>query len=979
MSKKPILLFVAFALFVLYASAQGVNPGSVKGRLIDSTSKQVMKAATITIMEAKDSSIVTYAISDSTGRFNFDKLDANTYLFTITFQGYDDVVKRVTVANGTAGVDLGNVYMKPSANVLQEVIVQSTPPISLKKDTVEFNAGSFKTKPNAVAEDLLKKLPGVEVDKDGNIKAQGESVSRILVDGKRFFSDDPKLATKNLPPDVIDKIQVFDALSDQSAFTGFDDGNRVKTINIVTKKDKRKGYFGRAVAGVGDKDLYQASVNVNRFNGNQQMSLVGQGNNTNQQLFSVQDQLGSFSGGGGRGGSGGGGGGGSRGGGGGGGGNRGSSVSTTNGNNGLTTTWAGGLNYRDVWSKKTEVYGSYFYNNLQVVKDQKIATENFIKGDSSIYNNQDQNSKTTNQNHRFNFNIEQQFDSSNSMIFRTNVSYQNTDAGSNQQSVSTKGKTLAYGNSNSITTRENDGYSGSGQLTLRHKFKAPGRTLSLDMNFNGSTNDGDGTSYSVNTSFDKNGLNPTVKTVNQRYDSKSNNNSYSGTLSYTEPVGKGQLIELAYNATLSKNNSSRLTYNYDSTTHGYTMIDSGLTNNFENTNTQNRFTLSYRMQQAKFNFSVGSGVLFSTQESDNLSKSIFLKQNFVNLYPTANFNYQFTKSNQIRFFYTGRTSQPSVTQLQPVTDYSNPNSITQGNPDLKQEMTHSFRLLYNKYDQQTFRSMFASVNASFVANNIVNAVTYVQPGKPLPPGVPTGTPNGATVTKPINLNGTFNIVGYFNYSFPLKKPKSNLNFASNVSYSTTPGLVNDTLNTTRNTALGETIRWTTNLSSNFDMNFSSTSTYNIARYSIQPDQNANYFSQALNVEATAYTNNGWLIASDFDFTAYTGRADGYNTVVPLWNASVAKQFLKNKAAEIRFSVFDLLNQNVSITRNTTENYVQDVQTKVLTRYFLVTFTYNLRNFAGGQGQRMPGFFRGNGGGGRNGFGGGNGGGGFRKQ
>src|SRR6185312_12830223 len=263
--------------------------------------------------------------------------------------------RNVSITDSNSNVDMGTLLLQHSNELLEAAIVQR-PPMGIRKDTVEYNAGSFAVKPNATAEDLLNKMPGITVDHSGTVTAQGETVQRVLVDGKRFFSDDPKLATRNLPPDIIDKIQVFDDLSDQSKFTGFDDGNRVKTINIVTKKNSRKGYFGKTVVGDGTNENYDLSINMHRFDGNSQLSVLGQGNDINKQNFTPQDIFG-----------GGGGGGGRRGGG-------GAQASTSPQSNGVTTVWAGGINYRNTYgtnpNHSTDVYGSYFYNSQHVSVDQ---------------------------------------------------------------------------------------------------------------------------------------------------------------------------------------------------------------------------------------------------------------------------------------------------------------------------------------------------------------------------------------------------------------------------------------------------------------------------------------------------------------------------------------------------------------------------------------------------------------------------------
>lgn len=910
------IYLIAFIFISTVSFAQ--TTGILKGKLLDTVGKQSLKDASVTLLDAEDSTLEIFVLATANGEFEMKNISFGTYLLQINFQGYTSFNKKVTFSKEKPALEMGTIYLQPQSNDLNEVIVQSARPIVMKKDTVEYNAGSFKTKPNAVVEDLLKKLPGVEVSKDGAVKAQGETVTRILVDGKRFFGDDPKMATKNLPPDIIDKIQVFDDQSDQSKFTGFDDGNRIKTINITTKKDKRKGFFGKGIAGGGannDGALYDNSLNLSHFNNNQQMTVLAQANNVNKQNFSKQDILGS----------------------------RGS------GNSGITKTIGAGLNYKDVWGKKTDVSGSYFYNNQTTENASNSLSQNLIKLDSTTFTNRTSNSLQQNENHRFNFNIEHQFDSSNSIIIRPNLSTQHTSSHSNDSSNATESKAsaLIY-NSVSHSTRENTGYNGTLEATFRHRFPRKGRTYSIGVTLGGSTNNGDGNNYSFITY-------PTrFKTVNQQFNSTNNSNNISTTLSYTEPVGKNQLIELSYNYSYNNSNSNRTTYNYNTASKNYDLQDSLLSNKYENNYKSNRGTLSYRIQGTKYTISVGSGIQYGERESHNISKVININQNFTNIYPTANFNYEFSKTRSLRFFYNGRTSQPTINQLQPLVTTSDSINIRSGNPDLKQQFAHTFRLLYRSFDMTTQRVIFATINASMIQNDIQNSVTQYT--------------NGRTLTVPVNLNGTYSLSGYFNYGFPLKKPKSNLNFSTNVSYNQNQNLVTNVDNSnasttignyTKNTSLSQSISWTTNLKDNFDMNFSSNSNYNIARQTLQSTQNANYFTQTFSTEATYYTNSGWIVSTDFDYIYSSGRSAGYNNSVPLWNASFAKQLFKKKEGEIRFFVFDLLNQNVSFTRTLTGNTIQDVQNKVLTRYFMLTFTYNLRKF-GQKGDRkskdgMPNF------------------------
>lgn len=940
---RAFLLLTACLAYTICLQAQSNKTGFIKGRLIDSVAKQNLKA-TITVLSAQDSTLESYTLSKEDGSFQINNISLGKHLLHISHTGYEAITRVFTLTEDRNSFDFGTIYLLLKANDLGNVtVVQS--PIVIKNDTTEFNASSFKTRPNATAEDLLKKLPGVQVDRDGNIKAQGEQVQKVLVDGKRFFGNDPKMATKNLPSEIIDKVQVYDAQTEQSAFSGFDDGNREKTINIITKKDKRKGYFGKAAAGVGENERYAANLSVNRFNGNQQISLIAQANNTNQQNFSIQDLLGVMNtGGGGMMGMFGGGGGGrsnvsvSSSGGARGGGFSGIGNFLSSSTPGVATTYAAGLNYNDAWSKNTSVSGSYFYNNLDIITNQDKLTQSLLATDSSIFRKEDSYSDRKNGNHRFNFEIDQRIDSFTSVLIRPTFSSQDNDSYSETFTNITRGKLGFINNTTVKNHTTTNGYNFSNSILLRRRFGKKGRTVSINFTHGLSSNDG-------RTTTDYVGYDSTAYVI--RYSDREADN-YGVNLSYTEPVGKKAMFEITYAYNYNKNNSNQNAYLFDALLNAY-VNNNVLSNDFRNLNTSYREGINYRRQINKdWSYTVGMAVQQTTLTSVNRTKNVDLAQDFINYFPSLQIQYSKNRVNNLRFNYRGSTSQPSVTQLQDVPDLTNPLYITNGNPALKQQFTHNFNLFYSKINIFTFKNIFASVNFAYTHDKIANS-TVIAVNNMVIDNVPLA--RGAQYSKPVNINGAYNLSAFFNVGFPVKKPKSNINFTTTVLHNRDINLLNGIENITRNYILGELITYNINVKEQFDLNFTSSSNYTIARYSLQPQINGDYFYQTFSAEPTYSTKSGWVASLDFDYSIYTGQAAGFNQSVPLLNASISKLMFKNKAGELKLSVFDLLNQNQSISRTVELNNIVDTRTNVLQRYVMLTFTYNLRKF--GQGAMPP--------------------------
>jgi hypothetical protein len=977
MNKYLLLILSCMMLFTTHSFSQGKTRGSVKGILIDSAGgNQPLVNATVSLRPVNgDSTEAEYTVTDKNGAFAMKGIRPGQYRLLITYEGYRHIEKRFSVTDSASVIDYATVYMQRADKMLEEVIIER-PPMGVKKDTVEYNAGSFAVKPNAVAEDLLNKMPGITVDRSGTVTAQGETVTRVLVDGKRFFSDDPKLATRNLPPDIIDKIQVFDDLSDQSKFTGFDDGNRVKTINFITKKNSRKGYFGKTVASDGTDQDYDESINMHRFDGNSQISLLGQGNDINKQNFTPQDIFGSGGGGGRRGGNGGGGGG--------------ASASTSYLSNGVTTVWAGGTNYRNTFgdnpNHSTDVYGSYFYNYQHIVLKTTDSALTSINGDSSNATNGNSTAISRIASHRIYLNIESRLDTNNSIIFRPNITFQRSTPNGNSSSATFDNNGNPVNTIVGNTSSDNSGFNiNSSNLQYRHRFDKPFRTISLDINTTANINNGTGYNYSVDHFYQPQA---SSTTINQFYNDSLHSITLTPTLSYTEPLSKKQILQFTYYHAYTKSTTINNTYDYVDTLKTYTHFDSLFSNSYKFTSNADNFALAWRVQDPKYNVSVGTGVQFTNFTSDNTTKDITVAHNYVNYTPTVNFQYQFSNTQHLRLNYSGRTGTPSASQLQPLTTTSDSVNFQVGNPGLKPQFTHSLRLLYADFDPGTQHVIFATINASTIINDIQSA-TYRR------------TTGGQTSTY-VNLNGTYNLSGFFNYGFPLKRPKSNLNFMTNITYAQSQTLLaQDSLAAaagnyqhlyTKTTGLNETIRWTTNIKKNFDMNFSATSGYTIntipglqppavpdtvktsTTRSVNANSNLNTFTETLATDFTAYTNTGWLFAATFDYTYTYTNSKAYNVSAPILTPSIAKQLFKKKNGELRLTVFDVLNQNTSVSKSSTSGNTTYSRTNVLGRYAMLTFTWNLNNFAGANQRRMPGMFpgmfRGPGGGGRPGGGGG---------
>ncbi|HRG82978.1 MAG TPA: outer membrane beta-barrel family protein [Chitinophagaceae bacterium] len=926
--RKIYLFILLFTGLCSTVSAQ--RNGTVKGIAYDTISKQPVAAATVSVLDRKDSSLVSFTMTGNDGRFEVRGLSDGDYRLLITHVNYHNSNKYFTIKESNRNPDLGNLAISDKAKVLEEVVLAAeAPPVTLINDTIQYNAGSFKVQPNASVEDLLKKLPGVKVEKDGTIKAQGEKVQKVLVDGKEFFGNDPKIATKNLPADAVDKVQVYDKQSDQAQLTGFEDGNYEKTINLKLKKDKKKGVFGKVMAGGGTRERYEGKFNVNSFKGARQMSAIGMANNDNGEGFTFMDIL-NFTGelarmqrGGG--------------------GNINISVTgdqaaamgVTNmgGRNGITTAWGGGLNYNNIIGKKLDLQSNYFYNRMNPVQESHIQRQYLLPGTS--YYNQDTYADNLSNNHRLNFNLLWQLDSMNSIRFTPSLSFQQADnrSQSGYQTLSALKTLTNDGNSDNASTSK--GYSFRNEITWRKKFAKKGRTFSLSLQTSLNDSKGDGSLQSINRFYDPNGTLLKRDTLNQQSATNAQLKAYNARAVYTEPLGKRSLLELSLGKSDSRNNSEKLTYDYNKGNGKYDQINNQLSNDFSNDYGFTNAGIRIRTQKKKYSYSVGA----SWQQAElqgkivNGNKDSVISKSFRNILPNARFQYNFSRFKSISITYGTSTNQPSMQQLQPVPDNSNPLNIREGNPDLKQEFTQTVQGHLNWLSPFRNKNFFMFFTLQTTKNKIVNYDSI-------------NLLNGIRTSKPVNVNGVYNINGNISYSMPVKFLKGTIELSTGGGFNRNKLLINDingkaVLNDIRTVTIGPDIRFDLSPADKLNLGFGAGINYNRSTYSVQSLTPATYFSQDYNASIDWQLPKGFFFATDFNYTINSQRAAGFNLKVPIWNASISKQILKFNRGELKLSARDLLNKNVGISRNTNNNYIEDSRVLTLRRFFLLSFTYSL--------------------------------------
>lgn len=984
-SLSPIaVMLLGLLALVLIATTFSAAQVIVVGTIADSTGAPVV-GATVTL-HRPDGHLVVGAISSRDGSFLLEA-SQGVYLLRIRSLGYDTLVRPLQV-RGNDTLRIGVLRLRQSSVQARDVVVeQAAPRIEVKGDTLEYNASQFKTERNADADRLVGKLPGVEIE-GGQVRAQGQTVRQVLVDGKPFFGQDPLATLRALPAEIVERVQVYDQMSDQARFTGFDDGQRIKTINLVTRPDRRQGQFGKLYAGYGENSRYTAGANVNHWGGDQRLSLMGMSNNINQQNFAIEDILGMV----------------------GGGGNpfmrmMGSAFSTMRQSmrgsrsgsdgpgfistflvapaDGITQSHALALNYSNEFGSWLDLSGSYFLNASTNDAVQSLERQLFL-GDSATQRNLQRTDATTrNWNHRLNLRADLTLDSMNSILVTPRLSWQTTDR-SAVSLITTSAQEQRLNQLNMRATTLGRGFTSNSELLYRRRFATEGRTLSARLQWNEQTTRTDPRTDSYNAYYDGAARFDTIVTTQPQDGSF---RSLSATLLYTEPLAERHQLQLGYSITsntarydrdwvLQRGPTPMETYWLTTSasmqhqpsiryklmvgspdTSSTTQLLQGIMRGFAPRG------MGRMMQQSGvgvWNIELGTDYQYTTFQVEQSSTLPFsVQRTFGNFLPTFSVTTRPTFMSFFRAWYSTRTTLPTPSQLQEALDNTNPLQLSMGNGRLDQEYTHSLWLTYGTFELSSASSFFISLNANLTQQRIATATVIATSDTTVAFDGASGRvtiplPLGTQLQRPVNLNGYWNATAFVLYSRPVMlfdALKLNVSGTLALTYLRDPSLINDAENIAHTTILTPGVSITSNISENLDFTVSGRTAWSTVQNTIRRQLDQRFFTHTVLARATYITNDssvlldGWVFNVEFNYVATSGLAEGYNLGVPLLNIGIGKRFLDGRG-EVRLSVFDLLNRNNSINRNVGSGYLEDTQTNVLRRYALLSVTYFLRAFKG---------------------------------
>lgn len=879
--KACLLMVMGIFGWAVETQAQ-MQAAAFTGTVLDSLTNKPLEKAVVNFVEwgKKDTLKV---LTDEQGHYKVKRTPSGDFWVLAGFVGYR--TKAIRYPFSSKG-DLGNIALSPKVHEMQEIVIEA-PAVTLKTDTVEYRADAYPVRKDAVLEDLLKKLPGLQVDKNGNIIAYGRPVVKIRVNGKDFFLGDPQLASQNIPAEVIEKIQVIDDKSDQAKFSGFDDGERTQIINITIKKSRSDSYFGNVSAGVGTDDRYLASVRVFRFDHEQQLAVIGNSNNTN-----------------------------------------GSNVSSgnTTGGPGINNSNEAGFNFSGKLAPHLTLSGSYNFSANSSTSFRNSVRTYYV--DTSYTYDQDMETISHQQSHSVQFSLGYGMGKCDTLIFSPNINYsvnhqQTYNSFSFLDALMT---TTSTGQQNYASSNSSPNL--SGVLTWMHRFDKVGRTLSA------SASAGPGPAKETDNNFSTNHVYypSAIDTIWQVSDMRTQNQHYSLNAYYTEPLGRNSQLEADYSFGRSGSLSGKNVYDVNGISK---VFNDSLSNSFNNIMTTNRLGIKFMEHGKTYNYQLG----VSLQPTDLNSRSVIMdtprifNQQVWQIVPSASMYYQFTTSQRVSFYYNGSTQQPSINQLQPVPDYTNPLYIAEGNPNLKPSFNHNFRLSYNDIDKVSGRTFFVNAFTSVRQNAIVNDIAYEAGGK--------------QVVQPVNVNGNYSVSGSYDYSIPFDKRRYVFSLSGSANYANNVSLYGGVKNTGRNWTGTQNVRLEYDLGKWLELTTYLGYSINNTAYT-QDTMKANNFS-TWNVEQDGRIDfwKDFSLRYTFNYTINQGLSSSIGKNVVLMSGVLEKRVFHEKGI-LALSVNDLFDDNVSFSHTSIDGYVEDDRTSLLNRFFMLSFTWKFQQIRGGR-------------------------------
>lgn len=883
---KFLPTFILVFLCPFLTRSQVSTNGQVSGRILDADTRKPIEGASVSLIQAKDSSRTSYAgITNEHGRYQLPGLKAGNYRIFISFLGYQQQLWSTPVKVAIEVVQLPDIYLKKKYLELSQVeIIESRPPVSLKKDTTEFSAGYYKTREVSPVADLLRKLPGVEISADGSITINGSPVKQVLVDGRPYFGNDLKMASRNILAGMIEKVQLIDRKPSAQDMGTTGNPTPEKAINLTLKKDRYNGLNGLISAGYGTDGRYSSRATINRFNAHQQISVVGGADNVN----SFEENM---------------------------------ALAAGKDN---TKGWNAGINYNQDLSPRLSLSSSYRITGENATVRTSALRQNFLK-DSSFDNRQISTAKSASTTHSAEISLKLQLDSSSSLAVLNRISYTlKSNLLENEFSTTAASGLINHG--------QTDNQSGGNTLfyltnwTYTKNFSQPGRMLIAGFNYsNGNTPQK--TFNKSNTLYNLQDGEQLSDSLDQMADQHSTNTIFQVTLNYAQPVFKDRFLDMAYIYTRFGNSTDKSVYGSSFPKGPYDLMIDSLSTDFKSLSSAQYGGLSLRTQKQKFDYSIGFGMIQNKLNNRIISAGSTLQKSLVNIFPTASLNIDVKRNLKLHFDYNRNIQPPGAAQLQPVPDNSNPLFLQLGNPDLKPATQDYFNLNIRSFNPVTLLSLNFSASTGLLRNQVVTDIRTDSIGR--------------QVSRPINVNGAHFLSFYAGAGIPVKKLKTSVNTSTSLSLNKDMSINNGILTPTDKMVLRQSLSFNYTHRELFDLMAFLGLTYNTAIYALQ-NSRYRYYDYAFSVNGNINLPLGFILGTNLNYTLLSGRASGYNTDMLIINAMIAKSLLAGQRGQLKLQVFDLLDRNLSQQRNVGETYIEDTQTNPLRRFALLSFTYYLK-------------------------------------